>query len=48
MRLLPTATIAAALLAASLGPSLAADPMGNWRTEDGKLPWLISVQERVR
>jgi uncharacterized protein (DUF2147 family) len=36
MKFLRTATIAAALLGASLGTSLAADPMGTWYTEEGK------------
>ncbi|HLH95413.1 MAG TPA: DUF2147 domain-containing protein [Xanthobacteraceae bacterium] len=43
MKLLPTATTAAALLAATLGTSLAADPMGNWRTEDGKATVRIAA-----
>jgi uncharacterized protein (DUF2147 family) len=36
MKLLTTATFAAALLGATLGSALAADPLGNWLTEDGK------------
>jgi uncharacterized protein (DUF2147 family) len=36
MKLLATATFAAAFLGASLVNVLAADPLGNWRTEDGK------------
>jgi uncharacterized protein (DUF2147 family) len=36
MKFMPTATIAAALLGVSLGASFAADPMGNWHTEEAK------------
>ena len=36
MRFLATATIAAAVLGASFGTGFAADPTGNWHTEDGK------------
>jgi uncharacterized protein (DUF2147 family) len=36
MKFLSTAALAIALLGASLGSVLAADPFGNWVTEDGK------------
>jgi uncharacterized protein (DUF2147 family) len=36
MKFLSTAALAIALLGASLGNVLAADPFGNWVTEDGK------------
>jgi uncharacterized protein (DUF2147 family) len=36
MKLMRTATMAAALLGVSLGASLAADPSGTWHTEEGK------------
>jgi uncharacterized protein (DUF2147 family) len=36
MKFMRTATIAAVLLGVSLGTSLAADPTGTWRTEEGK------------
>ena len=36
MKFLATATFVAAFLGASLGSVLAADPLGNWLTEDGK------------
>jgi uncharacterized protein (DUF2147 family) len=36
MKFLRTATMAALLLGVQLGTGLAADPMGNWNTEDGK------------
>jgi len=36
MKLLSTATIAAAIVGISVGACLAADPSGNWRTEEGK------------
>jgi uncharacterized protein (DUF2147 family) len=43
MRFLPTVTIAATLLVATLGTSQAADPMGTWRTEDGKATVRIAA-----
>jgi uncharacterized protein (DUF2147 family) len=36
MKLLATASFAAVVLGASLAGALAADPLGNWLTEDGK------------
>jgi uncharacterized protein (DUF2147 family) len=36
MKFLTTAAVATALLGASVGSVLAADPFGNWLTEDGK------------
>jgi len=36
MKLAATAIFAAAFLGASLASALAADPLGNWRTDDGK------------
>jgi uncharacterized protein (DUF2147 family) len=43
MKFLRTATIAAALLGVSLGTGLAADPMGTWRTEEGKATVRIAA-----
>jgi uncharacterized protein (DUF2147 family) len=44
MRILSTATLAAALLGASVGFSSAAlDPSGTWRTEDGKATVRIAA-----
>jgi uncharacterized protein (DUF2147 family) len=43
MKFLRTATIAAALLGVSLGTALAADPMGTWRTEEGKATVRITA-----
>ncbi len=43
MKFLRTAIIAAALLGASLGTGLAADPMGTWHTEEGKATVRIAV-----
>jgi uncharacterized protein (DUF2147 family) len=43
MKFLRTATIAAALLGLSLGSGLAADPLGTWRTEEGKATVRIAA-----
>jgi uncharacterized protein (DUF2147 family) len=43
MKFMRTATIAAALLAVSLGASLAADPSGTWRTEEAKATVRIAA-----
>jgi len=43
MKFMPTATIAAALLGVSLGASFAADPMGNWHTEEAKATVRIAA-----
>ena len=43
MKSLRTATIAAALLGVSLGTGLAADPLGTWRTEEGKATVRIAA-----
>jgi uncharacterized protein (DUF2147 family) len=43
MKFLRTATTAVALLGASLGTSLAADPMGTWHTEEGKATVRIAA-----
>jgi uncharacterized protein (DUF2147 family) len=43
MKFLRTATIAAALLGVSLGTGRAADPMGTWRTEEGKATVRIAA-----
>jgi uncharacterized protein (DUF2147 family) len=43
MKFLRTATIAAALLGVSLGTGFAADPMGNWHTEEGKATVRIAA-----
>jgi uncharacterized protein (DUF2147 family) len=43
MKLLSTATIATAVLGVSIGTCLAADPLGNWRTEEGKATVRIAA-----
>lgn len=43
MRLLSTTMIAAVALGASLGTCLAADPLGTWRTEEGKATVRIAA-----
>ncbi len=43
MKFLRTATIAAALLGVSFGTGFAADPMGTWRTEEGKATVRIAA-----